>query len=215
MQDKLRLVGDVHGNIAHYVDLVKNFNHSIQLGDLGFRYKPEILKLDSKLHKVIAGNHDNYEENKGVFVNQTDHFLGDYGLYQVDNFDNFFFIRGGESIDKSHRLVGYNWWADEELSYDKCMKALNLYCEIKPKIVISHECPEIVIHHVSGLNSWNGKAIMPSRTSILLQRMFEKYQPKFWFFGHHHKSWTMMIDGTRFRCLAELETFDIEKGGLQ
>ena len=44
--------------------------------------------------------------------------------------------------------------------------------------------------------------------------MFEKHQPKLWFFGHHHKSWTMMIDGTQFRCLNELEVYDIPKGGL-
>ena len=118
-------------------------------------------------------------------------------------------------LDKSMRIVGYDWWLDEELSYEKCSNCLESYSKIKPNIVISHECPESVIKFVSGLGMWGGKPIVPSKTAMLLQQMFEIHKPKYWFFGHHHKSWTMMIDGTHFRCLNELEIFDIPKGGLK
>ena len=214
MSSHLRLVGDVHGNIASYISLVKEIPYSIQLGDLGFKYKPWIYDLSADQHKVLAGNHDNYDLEDGIFANQTEHFLGDYGVHTVPDIGNLFFIRGGNSIDRYNRIAGLSWWPDEELSYEKCQKALDLYSKLKPDMVISHECPESVIKYVSGLNHWNGKPIPPSVTSMVLQYMFEKHQPKLWFFGHHHKSWTMMIDGTQFRCLNELEVYDIPKGGL-
>jgi hypothetical protein len=39
----------------------------------------------------------------------------------------------------------------------------------------------------------------------LLQELFNIHQPKKWFFGHYHQSWSMTINGTDFRCLNELE----------
>ena len=156
MEVQLRLVGDVHGNIAQYIDLVKNIPYSIQLGDLGFRYNTLVDNISSEFHKVLAGNHDNYDRyaNKIGFIHQTEHFLGDYGIHSVPDCGDFFFVRGGESVDKSMRIVGYDWWLDEELSYEKCSNCLESYSKIKPNIVISHECPESVIKFVSGLGMW-------------------------------------------------------------
>ena len=212
---KLRLCGDVHGNISAYIDLVKNFDYSIQLGDLGFKYKPIIMNLSSHFHKVLGGNHDNYTLEKGVFVHQTSHFLGDYGVHDVPEIGSFFFVRGGQSIDKSMRLVGIDWWLEEELSYGDCAKVVQLYEQVKPAFVITHECPESIIPYVSNMGRWNGLPVGPSKTALLLQNLFEIHQPKFWFFGHHHKSWSMIVNGTNFRCLNELEVFDIPEGGLK
>lgn len=211
---KLTLCGDVHGNIPAYLDLVKNSDYSIQLGDLGFSYKPIIFNISSEFHKVVAGNHDNYTIEKGVFIDQTSHFLGDFGVHVVPEIGSFFFIRGGQSIDRDQRLVGIDWWHEEELSYKKCVQACNYYQEIKPEIVISHECPTEVIPYVSKMERYNGRLIGESRTSLLLQNMIEIHRPRHWFFGHYHVSWSMMIGGTQFRCLNELETFNIFEGGL-
>jgi len=35
------------------------------------------------------------------------------------------------------------------------------------------------------------------------------HKPDLWIFGHFHNSWTQTIQGTEFRCLAELETFNL------
>lgn len=211
---KLTLCGDVHGNIPAYFDIVKNADYSIQLGDLGFKYKPIMMNISSEFHKVVAGNHDNYTLEKGVFIHQTSHFLGDFGVHAIPNIGSFFFVRGGQSIDKDERLVGINWWHEEELSYEKCLEACKYYEDVKPDIVVSHECPKEIIPYVSTIKRYKGRLISESRTSLLLQNMIEIHRPRYWFFGHYHVSWSKEINRTQFRCLNELETFNIFEGGL-
>ena len=203
----LRLIGDVHGKFEQYIPIAQQAEYSIQLGDLGFEYD-EMSKLDSKRHKVIAGNHDNYEKQDGRFVLQTEHFLGDYGIYEVDG-KRIFFIRGGRSIDKESRMEGYRWWRDEELTYVEATNALGFYMDTKPDFVISHECPVYVVEYCFSGRTWNGQAIRPSMTANLLQTMFENHQPKEWFFGHHHRNLTIDFNGTNFHCLKELSYCDI------
>ena len=55
-----------------------------------------------------------------------------------------------------------------------------------------------------------------SRTRVWFQNMFERHQPKLWLFGHWHTPFDETVDGTRFVCLPELATIDIdiENGGV-
>ena len=55
----LRLIGDIHGKYDHYLNLVKDCQYTLQVGDLGFDYEP-IFHLDPEKHRFIGGNHDNY-----------------------------------------------------------------------------------------------------------------------------------------------------------
>ena len=208
MSQILRLIGDCHGKIYEYLAIAREADYSIQLGDLGFDYD-FLSKLSSDCHKVLGGNHDNYEKVGNVFVCQTPHFLGDYGLYEVKGEAPIFFVRGGHSIDKDYRKIGVDWWPDEQLSYDSMVKALDAYASSKPQIVISHECPKRIIPEVSTMSSWQGQPIKPSMTAILLDNMLDIHKPKYWFFGHHHKSWQGLVEGTNFVCLDELEEYDI------
>lgn len=210
----LTLCGDVHGNIPAYIHLVKDSDYSIQLGDLGFNYKPSMFNISSEFHKVVAGNHDNYTLNEGVFIHQTAHFLGNFGVHVVPNIGSFFFVRGGQSIDRDERIIGINWWPEEELNYFQCANASKYYEEIKPDIVVSHECPKEIIPFVSTIKRYKGRPIGESKTSLLLQNMIEIHRPRYWFFGHYHVSWSREIDGTQFRCLNELEIFNISEGGI-
>lgn len=207
----LRLIGDVHGLHSQYTGIANKAEYSICLGDVGFEYSWIAKNLDPEKHKILAGNHDNYEEWEGRFIMQTAHFLGDYGVYTVPGFGDLFYVRGGNSIDKAYRKEGRDWWAKEELSYSQGMSALELYKQTKPRFVISHECPTSVIEFVSGIRLWDGVPIRPSMTANLLQSMFEAHQPEWWVFGHHHKDRSLKINGTAFRCLAELSYIDFEK----
>lgn len=206
---KLRIIGDVHGKTNEYLSLAKQADYSIQLGDLSFNYD-FLSELNSDNHKVIPGNHDNYEVNdNGDFINHTNHFLGDFGTYSLSGLD-FFFIRGGNSIDKESRTENYNWWANEEISYVQGIKALDKYGEVKPDTVLSHECPTFIIDMISGHKTWNGLPIRPSMTANLLDQMFECHKPKLWIFGHHHKDFKFELEGTMFICLPELAFMDFE-----
>lgn len=207
----LRFIGDVHGQIEDYLILASQAEYSIQVGDLGFHYDALPRFLDSSKHKVIGGNHDNYEEFEGRFVKQPPHFLGDFGVYTVPDFGDIFFVRGGASIDKGMRTEGLDWWPGEQMSYSQGLKALEMYNEVKPRIVVSHECPSSIIDLVSGIRTWDGVPIRPSMTANLLESMFESHQPELWIFGHHHKDFFMTLRGTAFRCVNILKCVDLDR----
>lgn len=195
---KLRLIGDVHGKIPQYLNLIKDCDKSIQLGDMGFDYSL-LTNIDESNHKVLLGNHDNYNCI-------PPHSLGDYGVVEYGNIQ-IFFIRGGNSIDKKYRTLGVDWFAEEELSYTQSTECLNLYSQVKDSInvIISHECPLSVIKYVGAFSN-----IQPSSTAYLLQSILDEKPPKMWFFGHHHKDWSKDVDGTIFCCLNELSYLDLD-----
>ena len=206
---KIRFIGDVHGDIPEYVKIANEAEYSIQVGDLGFDYSG--MNLDPNKHFVVAGNHDNYETDEdGKFINQPSNFLGDYGLKEIPGLGDVFFLRGGYSIDQADRTPKYNYWREEELSYQKMYEAIGFYQIHKPNFVVTHECPVEVIDRVSTTKIWNGEPVKPSTTAKLLQVLFDIHKPKFWIFGHYHNSFDVVVKGTRFICLPILGYKDFE-----
>ena len=197
----LRLIGDVHGKYDAYLDLIKEADYSIQLGDLGLDYF-FLSQVDYKKHKILAGNHDNYDD-----MNYP-HFLGDYGSHKVGNI-SFFFVRGGFSIDKQWRIPNISWWKQEELSYAQMNQCIELYTQINPNFVISHECPKEIEEKIYR----DGLKFPSSCTAKLLQTLWEIHQPIQWWFAHYHKSKVIRKKNkskyTTFCCLKELETWDL------
>ena len=192
-----RIIGDVHGHYKQYHLLLRKAQSTVQVGDFGFKYTT-LLGVDARRHRILGGNHDNYDE-----VEKWPHFLGDYGVYSIPEFGDLFFVRGGVSIDRHLRTEGVNWWAEEELSMAECYAALAEYSKIKPNWVITHECPRSIVPYIT-----ESSLIIPSRTNQLLEQMFVTHQPNRWVFGHYHKSWNKVINGTHFTCLKELECLD-------
>ena len=197
------LIGDLHGLYRRYHEILREKDrhpHTIQLGDFGFDY--ETLKnVDPKDHVFIGGNHDNYD-----MVNNVPNYLGDFG-YVVDFHGlDFFFYRGASSIDREYRTIGVSWWEDEEVNIEGFMQARKLYSEIKPDVVLTHDCPEFLVQNYIGSHA----RIYQNRTSWALQELFNIHQPKLWCHGHYHVSKTTTINNTKFVCLNELETYQIE-----
>lgn len=202
----LRIIGDVHGHIDRYIPIAQAATYSLQVGDMGFDYSG-LKVLDPKTHRVLAGNHDNYEQDQeGNFYNQTPHFLGDAGSLTIPNFPKIFFVRGGKSIDQSARFPGVNWWRQEELSYSQGVDILEIVKKVKPDFVVTHECPSSLLSDVSK----NKMYIRPSSTAELLQQMLEIHRPKIWIFGHHHISFYKQVEGTKFYCIPELGYLDFK-----
>lgn len=197
MITNFRIIGDVHGHHGRYHLMLRKAKFTLQLGDFGFDYGT-LLFVDPKYHKLIGGNHDNYDE-----IDDCPNCLGDYGVHSVPGFGDIFFVRGALSIDRHIRTEGLDWWPEEELSMADCYAALELYSKVKPDFVVTHACPITVIPHVT-----SSTKIYPSRTCQLLERMFAVNPPKRWVFGHYHRSWSKTIDGTYFTCLNELEYLD-------
>ena len=193
---KLTIIGDVHGNIHEYQKITENCEMSICVGDFGFKREWDWHRknIDPSRHLINMGNHDYTPAMKWDM--NCDNFW-------CNHIRNYMTIRGAWSIDKARRIEGRDWFANEELTYQEGLIAFDAYVQMKPKIVISHDCPDSIRQTFFGITE-------KSNTSNLLQAMFEAHQPELWIFGHHHKHRDSEIFGTRFICLEELETFEIE-----
>lgn len=212
----IRFIGDVHGgyrpNRAIYNRLTTQAEYSLQVGDLGRDYghlhRPVI---DSLKHRVIAGNHENFDEfvnfdqrNKCYWRNQK-HFLGDFGMWHIPDFYDIFYVRGGFSLNHVQKKIYRTWSEEEELSYSKLSQAIDLYTSLKPEFMVSHECPIELVQFLSNPNFTKlfgyDTPIIKTKTNTALQAMFEAHKPKYWIFGHYHKRWEKEIDGCKFICL--------------
>lgn len=215
IKQHLRIIGDVHGidwrKGAHartYRTLVQGANHSVQVGDLGFSetWTRVSERVDGSVHKVLGGNHDDYD---WIEKHQPECYLGNHGTHKFPGFE-FFYIRGGNSIDRQYRTAGWDWWPQEELNMEECTEALCAYIEAKPEIVITHDIP-FSMYSAFITNDW--KTERCSNTAHLLEECIQKHQPKLWIFGHHHNNSIQLHGDTTYICLNELCYLDFNKEG--
>lgn len=200
----LTIIGDVHGKYDRYHKIIRRTEdhpYTVQLGDFGFKYDT-LKNVDHTKHIIIGGNHDNYD-----ICNNYPHFLSDYGYVANFNGIDFFYYRGAYSIDRQYRTVGVDWWENEQVNIDNFMKARELYREIKPDIMITHDCPEAIAHQMLPI----GSRVYQNITTWALQELLNIHEPKLWFFGHWHKSCTITYGATTFICLDELETYQLRR----
>lgn len=235
MSIHLRLIGDVHGDIqSQYVPTAQAAKYSIQLGDMGFNYAA-LNELDPQQHLFLGGNHDNYscqETKKSLeeatqfdvvkklteytreqvfkFTKLPEHFMGHFGIWTVPECEgnsDIFFIRGAQSVDRAYRVPGVSWWPDEQLTIAQLEEAVELYREVKPDFVISHECPYVVHEAFPALlgAGWGGKGVVRNTTAQALEAMWQCHRPKLWVFAHYHKPLWAKLNETTFICLASVQ----------
>lgn len=190
-------IGDVHGRLLEYNEIVKNLPCSIQLGDMGIGFSKYDPFPVYNQHRWIRGNHDNPEACK-----KYSNYLGDFGYLELED---IFFVSGGYSIDRMYRVEGKSWWSDEELDVKTQAEVVKLYTKTKPRIVISHECPREIIRYVGS----KYVTIAPSSTASLLNHLWGIHSPKHWIFGHHHTTMDFEVDGVRFQAVNSLEVVEI------
>lgn len=203
------LIGDVHGKWEQYANLLEMHQpeRSVQLGDFGVGFFRED---EGRRHAVaqamtefggdnryIRGNHDNPASC------QDDPFWIKDATFESDT--GIFYLGGALSIDRDYRTPGLDWWDDEELSMDELYAAIDLYEKSKPRVVLSHECPEDIVGYMM---PWYQQEFS-SRTRQALGSMWSIHQPELWVFGHWHSSVTATFEGCQFTCLNELETLTI------
>ena len=208
------IIGDVHGKINQFLDLVSEYRERsseliIQLGDLGFSKQwDEVIEwcaVNNETNlRIIPGNHDDYSRYTDKYSkNCFDWYGAEYLLVEdIWTDGDYFGVQGANSIDKHLRTEGRDWFRNEEMSYTQLGLAVDMYIEQKPKYMFSHTCPSSVKKQLFGYDE-------SSRTEQALQVMFENHQPEIHFFGHFHVSKDEVINGTRFICLAELQTYEL------
>lgn len=232
----MRITADIHGKVDQFIEIVESTDdHVIQIGDFGFEQayvKANWYNINKNKFNAFGGNHECYSK-----INDYNFFLGDYGLRNIKDFE-FFFIRGGYSIDKDYRVKydkelhkklieeklynlidkdgHYSWFPQEELTDDQFEECITQYKKCKPDIVLAHECPTSVSKLIGNPNillSFNLSVDFSSKTAQNLQRMFEIHQPKLFIFGHYHKNFDRIVNGTRFICRKELGYIDVDVNG--
>jgi Icc-related predicted phosphoesterase len=197
-----RFIGDVHGLFDAYIALTEGLESSIQCGDMGLGFGEELPQLNYN-HRFIRGNHDSPEECK-----KYPNWIKD-GTFFED--ENIFCVGGAWSIDwefrqNFERATGNKiWWKDEELSVPEFQDIIDNYEKIKPKIVVSHDCPTNAAMKLDSSHKWD-----KSKTRQAFDVMFEIHEPVFWIFGHHHINAVNLVGKTRFIALAELAWIDID-----
>jgi hypothetical protein len=200
MINSVTIIGDCHQKYRRYHEIIRQkdrHEYTIQIGDFGLSKYETLDNVDHTKHIIIRGNHDNT-----ILAKNYPHFLDAYGYMTNFNGINFFWYSGAYSIDRQYRTIGIDYFEDEQLSIDQFMKARELYREIKPDIVLTHDCPDEVSLKILDANQRKYENL----TGWALQELFNIHQPKKWRFGHYHKSWNMNIGDTDFRCLNELKT---------
>jgi hypothetical protein len=211
------IIGDVHGKWQSYIDLIGQSGsaRTIQIGDFGLGFGGGNSENEAKLNqwmtenptnRFIRGNHDapNACQNMPGYI--TDGTVEDDVMY----------IGGAWSIDgpgapwDCHRRPGLDWWSNEECSDAEFDIYSGIYAATKPRVMITHDCPSTVSQRMffdSGIMTGN---IYKTRTGEALQRMFDIHSPDLWIYGHWHLNQSTIINGTKFVCLAELETMVVE-----
>lgn len=208
----LVVIGDVHGKYIPYAKICRVVEGNaadctLQLGDMGFSYGHfKHFGLSPDRHCFFGGNHDNYD-----VIKQSVHNIGDFGTYTLGGVE-FFFVRGAHSIDQWHRVHGRDWWPEEELSMGVALQALEQYELAKPRIMITHDCPDVMRDWFTS-RGVGASAFHPirTRTGELLQQMYEAHQPEKWIFGHWHTDVTVQMGQTEFICVSELSTYRLEE----
>lgn len=175
----------------------------IQVGDFGWGNNVQrfLRKNAHRDIRIVGGNHEDYK-----WLRTQKAYLGDFGI--LKDAPDIFFIRGAWSIDRQYRMMhGLHLDEDEELTYEQFDKALDLYLEVKPRIVISHTAPAEVACMLTNpaFGGYNH-----SRTEEALEYMWQSYEPEAWYFGHWHQSKDLLRRRTTFRCLGINEYLDIE-----
>lgn len=187
-----RFIGDVHGEMDNYLALLPSCERSIQVGDFGAGFVP-LPSMDLN-HRFIRGNHDSPDVCRA-----HPNWIKDG---TIDN--DVMFVGGAYSIDYLFRTPGVSWWFDEELSWPELDTIIDLYIETKPRIMVTHDGPQLVM-----------KKMFPfldrhSRTQVAFQHMFDMHKPELWVCGHWHEDRNEVIQDTRFICLGELSYMDID-----
>lgn len=208
MQNKKRIIGDIHGNVYEYLTLIQGSPlPTIQVGDFG--YGPHWVTVnpisidESDNHRFIRGNHDD-----PAICHAQHNFIPD-GTVE----DNIGYVGGATSIDKMYRTEGVSWWPDEECSVAELNRILDDFVEKKPEVIISHECPEFVSNAICEAYG-KRKYDDPSATRQMLEQIYYHYKPKLHIFGHWHLDFDWCYQGTRFICLPELAYIDIDFDNL-
>lgn len=190
----MRFIGDVHTKFEQYNKIKNQSEKSFQVGDFGFGFR-EVPDIFRPTDRLILGNHD-------------DPSLGRKCPNHVESgseWEGIFAFNGAASSDRIHRIEGRDWWPEEEHSYSEIDQILQKWEDSECDTVVAHDCPTEIYPLIASHHRYDDTTITRQALSSLVYIR----KPKLFIFGHHHKPFDLVVDGTRFICLVELQYIDL------
>jgi len=219
--------GDTHmefGKLNEFI--VENSPDVIIIcGDFGFwpRYyndRMPILRNGDTVVYWCDGNHEDHDmldvewgkvnrKRVPVEIKHNVFFMPRGTILELAN-RRILFCGGAESIDRAYRRSGVDWF-EQEIITDDDIEAMP---DTDITTVISHAAP-MFIKEAMGMSRHDMPYGEPfdfpegsvfgevgfGRSSFLLEKVFAKYLPQEWYFGHYHKSFHSFQRGCNFRGL--------------
>lgn len=212
----LVFMGDVHCEHDKMLAVLDKFIAPIgviQVGDIccGMGFERFLMENRSDVGvanrldplRFICGNHDNRSLAKSDnFLKRR--YLGDYGILDLPGYPAIGYLSGEFSVDADVRLIGRDWWPDEELSFSELGAAIDYIAARRPKIIVTHGPPAFLLD-AFGVK---GKT-KPSRTALAVEELVERINPDLHVFGHMHDSKVFRVNGTRHVCLGILDYMEL------
>jgi len=201
----MKIIGSVNGKVKEYIDLIRDEQSSIQLGDIVSNERAILLekdRLDRNHHSFSMGHHARLLGGRDE-VDEVPYqgYLAHYGAktWTIGNHYRYgFWVSGGDSEKVYQR---YSQELDTSKQIDCIKKYKTVHSTSGLDFFVSHEAPSEIAKKV-GYNR-------VTATSHMLQHMLSLHKPKIWLFGKYQKSFNEVIDGVRFIGLAELEAISI------
>ncbi len=195
MENKLYIIGDTHWPEFYFpiIDKITEEDanaKTIHVGDLNIGVDGNDFPAEWNInHRFIRGNHDN-----PAVCKTHPNYLGEYGY--LEEYDLFYYGGAATPIWAKQRYNG-DYFPDEELNFIQAQAAIDLYAEVKPRFVVTHDAPRDVIQ------AEHPDEIIHNRTVETLQEMFQTHRPTAWFYGHHHHGKVKTMKKTTFICVAQ------------
>jgi predicted phosphodiesterase len=231
-------IGDVHGEWEELMDQIRKAEiegaNLLQVGDfgLGFReWSEELLvlyKLDAFLERtqnqllVIRGNHDDPSRWKPWTPSSRSQFerillVPDYTVLTLDGGYKILCIGGGISIDRFGRRERVNYWASEKFLLDRLtlntLDLTDLYAvatHISPAGTFPYVFDDVLNFYLKVDPSLEAEVLKERRDMRELHDLImERVKPKYWLYGHYHKSHVEVIGSTAFKALAITEMWTL------
>lgn len=228
----LIICGDIHRKLKELVQKLEKFDISkaslVVCGDFGagFGGKETMDKLYEECkssleeHEItiyaIRGNHDDpkFFKDPEKYDYPRLEFLKDHSLYEIEG-RTIYTIGGANSIDYEWRQEWNKekgdeenkvWWEDEDIVRVPVEKIPTKTVDI----LVTHEAPLVfspIPTRLDGCSTEVYEKILSSRT--YLNSVLKEMNVKYWFYGHYHTSYSGSYNSVIWRCLDELELFQL------
>ncbi len=229
---RVLIVGDLHGHVYELARFLESgADLALQVGDFG--YWPRAQWVAKRLHSLVGekglpfpvhfcdGNHEDHHALNNL------RWGGKYGAPRPEGWNDpprayrvapgvfwqsrgstltlpdgrvVLFVGGAWSVDWSRRRDGVSWFKKEEIlsEWDYAR-----FPDVHVDIVVSHTSP-----HLFG--KWEPPSdlpfkVLPDPSQDVLDKVFEKYRPSLWFFGHFHRRRSGEVDGCKWQSLGAMD----------